>query len=220
VVIDVFKIVVDTRAFYRLKKITFLVIYALLASFFLVNGQSLFQQWDESWTYRTLIYIALVGLYLGVEERIPQELDGDTKQHSTLNVLIGFGITFIIGFLGVIILRDSGLYFTGIKPIPVKYIPANFIYQFVIVVLSEEIIWRGILYRYFNHVFNWKYSVAITAILFSIFHWGIYGGDLTALWRAFLLGIVFAVCVHRWNIGIPIGLHLIWNLAVLGIIIF
>jgi membrane protease YdiL (CAAX protease family) len=115
-----------------------------------------------------------------------------------------------------IILLDTGYYFSGVIPLPVKEILPTLIFQLVIVVCSEEIIFRGVIFR-FLYQFHWLLAILLSALLFSLFHFAVYQGSINALLTAFLMGVVFAWCTKRWNIGVALGLHFAWNIFCIGI---
>ena len=116
-----------------------------------------------------------------------------------------------------IILQDFNLYFTDVYSMPIGQIPATLVFQLVIVVASEEIIFRGVLLEVFHQI-HWMVAVLVSSVLFALFHFAVYGGNIGALLIAFVLGIVFALCVYRWNLGVAMSLHYAWNLMALGVL--
>lgn len=164
-----------------------------------------------------------VSFFVGVFDKNIPEIETSTNSTSNLHsisyILIGFGLSLLSALALFWVLFDLGWFFTDVTPMPVKYIPANLVYQLVIVVCSEEIIFRGVLYRYFTVLLDDRFSIVITSVLFSLFHSAVYGFNPAALMMAFVMGLLFALCVRRWNIGVPIGLHLAWNGMVLGIFV-
>lgn len=196
----------------NIKKISLLLIYALFAFYFLVNGPGLFSEWNDTWTFTTLIYLAGVSLFLGIQEQLPNEFEKPLVQ--TIN---GFIASFIVSTLLFIVVYDLGFYFTNVEAMPLGRIPATLVFQLVIVVASEEIIFRGVVFQYFTKHFNWIVGMFISAFAFSLFHLAVYEGSMGALFTAFLMGLVFAYMTKRYNIGVAIGLHASWNLFVLGV---
>ena len=195
----------------NVKNVTLLVLYAIVAFYFLINGSSVFSEWNSSWTWSTIIYMLGVSIFLGIQERLPEELES-----SLLHSAIGFLASFLLVTSLFLILYDAGILFTDVNPMPLKAIPATIIYQLVVVVCSEEIIFRGVIFR-FLYQFHWLVAVFGSAVLFSLFHLAVYEGSLGALSTAFLMGIILAWCVKRWNLGVAIGIHAAWNLFVLGV---
>lgn len=175
-----------------------------------------------------MIYLIGVGLMLGLDERIPRELGCETErsQHSIYDIFIGFSITFILFYIVFIGLYVTGVYFQGVTAPPNKYILPTMIYQGVIVVCSEEIIFRGILQRYFRDLLYKKGSrtpwtaIFIQGVLFSVFHTAAYGFQVNSLIFALLMGWFLGWCVHRFNLGVALGFHFTWNAMALGLFLF
>jgi membrane protease YdiL (CAAX protease family) len=195
----------------NLRNVTLLTIYAIISFFFLVNGEAIFDYWSSSWTWTTIIYLLGVSIFLGIQEKLPQDLQVPiTKQ------LIGFLICFLLTTILFYILSDMGILFGDIPPLPSRLLLPTALFQLVIVVTSEEIIFRGVIYR-FLHQFNWVVAVLLSAFLFSLFHFAVYQGNIGAFIIAFVMGIILALCVQRWNLGVAIGLHFAWNAYIIGI---
>lgn len=197
----------------NLIEVTLLIIYAIVVTFFLLNGDALFDFWRENnYSYITLIYVACVALFLAIREKLPKELEEEIPAISS-----GLFIGFITATVVCIILRDAGILFTGIDGnIPVSSIIPLFVFHFVVVATSEEIIFRGVLFRYF-YGFNPWIAIFLTSALFAVFHVSAYQTNPSALLPAFGMGLTLAFFVKRFNIGWAIGIHLAWNAFVLGI---
>jgi len=197
----------------NLMEVTFLIIYAIVVTFFLLNGDVLYDFWRENnYSYLTLIYIACVALFLGIRERLPKELEDKFPDISS-----GFLMSFIFSTIVFIILRDANILSTGIDTaVTASNIIPLFIFHMVVVTTSEEIIFRGILFRYF-YQFHWIVAVLVTSILFAIFHVSAYQANPSPLIFAFGMGIIISLSVKRFNIGWAIGIHLAWNCIILGI---
>ena len=195
----------------NLKKISLLLIYAIIAFYFLVNGEGTFDEWGTSWTWTTIIYILGVSIFLSVQEKLPKELEAPIVKSA-----IGFLASFLLCTILFIVVKDTGVYFVNVQPLPIKQILPILVFQLCIVVISEEIIFRGVVFGYFYKQFNWIIGMFVSAIAFSLFHLAVYQGSIGALMTAFLMGLIFAYCVHRWNIGVAIGIHFAWNAFVLG----
>jgi len=217
----------ETLRIRRLQKITFLIIYAVIAYYLLINGEGLFQNWNQSWVFTTIIYLLGVSFFLAIDEKIPHELDNENtrSKHNIWNILIGFGLTFLIFIILFWFLRDIGWYFTGITPKPAKYFLSETMFQLIIVVCSETIIFQVILFRYFKDLMEHHkklpvVSMVLSAFLFSLFHLAVYQFNIGSLMFAFLMGLFLVYCVHRWNIGVPIAFHWVWNCTVLGLFVF
>ena len=196
----------------KLEKISLLLVYALFAFYFLINGEGIFESWNQSWTWITIIYMVGVSLFLGISEEVPIELEENIDK-----TLIGFLSSFLALTFLFIVIHDAGLFFTDVQSLPVKLLLPTMVFQMVIVVASEEIIFRGVLLRYFYKYFGYLVAVVGTAIVFSVFHLVAYEGAIGSLLTAFLMGIILAVVTFRWNIGVSLGIHFAWNCFVIGV---
>jgi membrane protease YdiL (CAAX protease family) len=176
-----------------------------------------------------MIYLIGVGVFLGLDERVPRELGSDQYRsvHSIYDVFIGFSITVLICFIFFISLYVMGVFFQGVSAPENKYILPTFIYQLVIVVASEEIIFRGIIFRYFRDLlYTGRHerlpvmAIFIQGLIFSVFHVTAYSFDFGSLVFALLMGWFLGYCVYRWNIGVALAVHFMWNAMALGLFFF
>jgi len=195
----------------KLQNITFLLLYSLFAFYFLVNGPGVFDEWSTSWTTTTIVYLVGVALFLGLQENLPGELEAPIDKS-----IVGFSLAFLSATFVFIVLYDLGWLFQDVTSMPLVKIPAYLVYQLVIVVASEEIIFRGVIFRYFFQFGLWP-SIIVSSTFFALFHYAAYSGNLMSMGFAFLMGVLLSYCVYRWNIGVAIGLHYAWNAYVLGI---
>lgn len=195
----------------NLRNVTLLTVYAIISFFFLVNGETIFDGWSQTWTWTTIIYLLGVSIFLGIHEKLPKDLEVPLVKH-----LIGFIISFLLVTILFYILSDLGILFGNIPSLPHQLLVSTAIFQLVIVVTSEEIIFRGVIFR-FLYQFHWIIAVIISALLFSLFHFAVYQGNIGAFVIAFIMGMILALCVQRWNLGVAIGIHFAWNAFVVGI---
>lgn len=78
----------------------------------------------------------------------------------------------------------------------------------IITPIKEEILYRGILYRFFEKKYSFLVGIIISSFIFGILHGGF---PVTAM----IMGIVFAMLYKKTQSIIPsIILHIIWNLLV------
>jgi len=196
------------------KKVTFVLAYAIIAFFFLLNGEALFDAWTTSWTYKTLFYIVGVSIFIGILERLPKELKRPVEDSA-----FGFFAAFGLSTLLFIVLRDFGLYFQETPIMPAPLVIAYLAYHGLIVAPSEEIIFRGTIFRAFYQK-NWKAAYLISSGLFAAFHFAAYGGSIQMMIVAFAIGLILCYCTDRWNIGVAIGIHWAYNAAATGATLF
>ena len=197
----------------KLRNVTVLIIYAIFSFWFLINGQELLPGWNESWTYTTIIYMVGVALFLSIQEKLPEEL-----QSSIFKNIIGFCFAFPITIIILIMIRDSGYYFQEVTQKPIYLIPATLTYQLVIVSASEEIVFRGVIFRFlyqYNRYIGWFGS----SLAFSLFHFAVYQGNISSLVFAFIMGLILVICADRWNLGVAMAIHWAWNIFILGAIV-
>lgn len=92
----------------------------------------------------------------------------------------------------------------------------NSVIQSIIYVLSvaiitpvkEEVLYRGILYRFLEKKYSFLVGIIISSFIFGIFHGGF---PITAT----IMGIVFAMLYKKTQSIVPsIILHIAWNLLV------
>ena len=97
--------------------------------------------------------------------------------------------------------------------------------QILLVVPSEEMMFRGIIPEYIRLTFGKsKYSewlkYLIGAGLFGVFHFAAYGGNWSSIGFAFGMGLVLMYVKDNWGgLAASMGVHLAWNCAVLGLLI-
>ena len=78
----------------------------------------------------------------------------------------------------------------------------------IITPVKEEILFRGILYRFLEKKYNFLVSIIISSFIFGILHGGL-------LITATIMGMVFAMLYKKTQSIIPsIMLHIVWNLLV------
>lgn len=134
-------------------------------------------------------------------------------------IVIGFGC-FLLGNIVVSIL----LYL--LKDLPsmtrifetfeeVSNLSSGFFLTFIVIVIlgsiTEELIFRGILFEEINRLFDYKFAIFYTAFLFGIFHFNILQGV-----NAFLLAIILAIVYYyRKNILDSILIHMVNNFLAL-----
>lgn len=134
-------------------------------------------------------------------------------------IVIGFGV-FSLGNIIVSIL----LYF--LKDLPsitriletldeVSNLSSGFFLTLIVVVIlapiTEELIFRGILFEEINRLFDYKFAIFSTALLFGIYHFNILQGVNTFV-MALILAIVY---YYRKNILDSILIHMVNNFLTL-----
>lgn len=156
----------------------------------------------------SFVVLGLYALYIKVfEKRTPYELKLKT---SLPNLLLGFTIggLFIVCVIGVLVL--FGVYRIGAISIDWIGLILNFA-MFSIVAVSEEIIFRGLLFRMINDRFSTILAFIISSLLFGIIHLTTVD-FLTAMAISVEAGFMLAAAYKLWNnLWVPIGIHWAWN---------
>ncbi|NVI93195.1 CPBP family intramembrane glutamic endopeptidase [Actinomadura sp. BRA 177] len=83
--------------------------------------------------------------------------------------------------------------------------------------VTEEVLFRGILFRFIEGRFGTWLALLVTAVLFGLWHLptaGPWGAVAVALEAGGMLAAAYAVTRSLW---LPIGLHFGWNFAAAGI---
>jgi membrane protease YdiL (CAAX protease family) len=187
----------------------------------LINGQGLFPEWDATWTYTTIIYMLGVTIFILVEEKLPRKIskEGIPEAHegSLIDNIFGFCIAFPITAIILLAIYDSGFYFQNLNQMPAYLILPTLVYQLIPVSSSEEIIFRGVIFR-FLYQYHWTIAWFGSAFMFSIFHYAVYS-SISAFVIAFIIGVILSWCADRWNLGVTTAIHWTWNIFILGAII-
>lgn len=200
----------------KVRNFTVLIVYVFIAFFFLINGEALLSpHWGTAWTLTILIYMIGVSSFVLAADKLPKKYKD--QESPIFDSLIGIGLAFIISWVVFLVLHDLGLYFTSVSSMPVDRIPANLIFQLVIVASSEELIFRGAIFGFLYAQYGWFSAYFGSSLIFALFHYAAYAGDLNATVVAFLMGLVLAYVCDRWNIGVSIGLHWGYNCYITGV---
>jgi len=194
----------------KAKYITIGIIYVIFAFWMLLNGEAFLGYWNPSWTPSIIIYLLGVVAFLGYAEKLPVDLKKPVSD-SIFGFLIAFPLFTVVFFA----IAQSGLYFQGIEPLLPYMIIPTIIFQVGIVASSEEIIFRGVIFRLF-HKINPYLGYLGSSVLFAVFHWAAYGGSYPAMLTAFSMGIIMCLLTKYFNIGVSISFHAAFNCFVLG----
>ena len=86
-------------------------------------------------------------------------------------------------------------------------------FQFMVVAVGEEILFRGILFRWMDEKWGFPIALIVSALLFGALHWGQPGASwwsslAIAVEAGLLLGSAYKFAGNLW---LPIGIHWAWN---------
>ena len=170
----------------------------------------------KGWAYCVLSLVfsaAMVGLYALVvkwfEGEKPRDLPlNKLAGHTGLGLGIGLGyfivVTGIMALAGCYAIVDTGA--------PAKEMISMFCY-FAVVATGEEIIFRGVLFRWIDQKWGFPAALAASALIFGIMHISNPGGTL---WSSIAIAIEAGLLLgaaYKWagTLWLPIGIHWAWN---------
>jgi len=188
--------------------------YVLITFALYVNGGAIFPNWGSTESSETLIY--LVGVTAFGMASIPFRLKYKMDQKQILSKqVVTFCFAFIAFFLVFLILKETGVWFQRITPLPVYLVLQTVVFQTLVVATSEETVFRGTIYPWLSKV-NIVIGVLVTSLIFALFHYAAYHGSLAATGVAFVLGVIMNLLYIRFNIGASIAFHSMYNIATMG----
>lgn len=175
-------------------------------------------------------YQSVVGIYL-VMVTVALAFSGFAPN---LNIKIESAIiTFVPVFIVSLLTFSAVFHVQQSEGMPLDQVILIILFQILVVALSEEIVFRGILLQYLGGKIP---AVIIQGVIFGIFHIGAYymsiGGGVQlffALIEAMVFGIAMGAIVYYFNLmgkggtGLSItwAIHSAWNLSLsLGIFTF
>lgn len=189
---------------------------AVVAVSFL-GGQALVLTGDNPWLTLVVGLATAVGalaLYAWVvrrtERRVVTELAADGAARSLgLGTLVGLGVfSAVIGIIAAL----GGYTVHGLGTVPGALGLVGFMAGAAV---TEELLWRGVLFRFVEAWIGTWAALALTGLLFGLAH--LLNPNAT-LWGAIAIaieagGMLTAAYVATRRLWLPIGLHLGWNVA-------
>ena len=125
------------------------------------------------------------------------------------------GLAYGAGFMGIVtlVMIVAGLYrITGLQTgVALGLVTAFF--HFLMVAVGEEIMFRGILFRWIDEKWGFPVALIVSALIFGAMHWGQPGATwwsslAIAIEAGLLLGAAYKYAGNLW---LPIGIHWAWN---------
>ena len=166
------------------------------------------------WIVGVVITISMIGLYALFVKWF--------EKHNAKDILFnrivqdtakGLGVGFCFFICVVLIMMLLGLY--RIESIgtdePLKIISAFFL--FLVVGTGEEIIFRGVLFRWIDEKWGFMVALIVSALLFGLIHISesnatLWSSIAIAVEAGLLLGAAYKYSGTLW---LPIGIHWAWN---------
>lgn len=184
----------------------------------LVGGQAVVAaEWDTVLTLVIGMATAVLSLVVyawivrRTEKRAPEEVSRRGAVAATVRgLLIGFGM-FAAVIANIALLGHYRIDGFGSAAGPVALL--GFMAGAAV---TEEVIFRGVLFRVLEERLGTWASLLVTAPLFGLWHLsaGVWGSVAVALSAGGLLAAVYAATRNLW---VPIGLHFAWNYAGAGV---
>ena len=117
---------------------------------------------------------------------------------------------FIMASAFIFLMLSDEIVFGNIKLDIKKLVYMLLLY--IVVSLTEEILFRGYILRNFMYSFNRLYALLLSSVLFSIAHGINPNFDFQAFINLFLAGILLGISyTYTKNLWFPISLHFSWN---------
>lgn len=167
------------------------------------------------WITNTLVAALMIVLY-GVcvrwfEGEKPQDLPlGKCAGHTGLGLAIGLGYFIVV----VGIMMACGVYrIDGIQTNWAALVDAFF--WFLIVAVGEEILFRGVLFRWIDQRFGFWWAMAVSGLFFGLVH--LMNNNAT-LWSSIAIALEAGLLLgaaYKWagSLWLPIGIHWAWNFS-------
>lgn len=173
--------------------------------------------------FDAIIFILILILYKYARNFIKKQLDFSVlkKGKTYIYVVLALVLTFIIQFFIIDIFSfEDGSETNNLLGVTTE---KESIFEYIFMVLSiaiitpikEELIFRGLIFRFFETKYNFWLGLIISSLIFGLLH---IGYPVTAI----IMGIIFAFSYKLTNsLVTPMIIHMLWNLyAVIGMIIY
>jgi len=195
-----------------------LLLIASLALSFLMYGlaeaaRDVVEGWPN-WIVCVVIAAAMIALYAlfvrWFENHPAQDIPMQALAGETLKGL-GIGFLFFILVVGTMLLAGLYTLTPGTADSPVAIVSAFFL--FLVTAVGEEIILRGVLFRWIDEKWGFVVALVISSLVFGFLHIFQYGATwwsslAIAIEAGLLLGAAYKYSGTLW---LPIGIHWAWN---------
>ncbi|MBR1569200.1 MAG: CPBP family intramembrane metalloprotease [Bacteroidales bacterium] len=167
------------------------------------------------WTVEVLCAAAMLWLYSvfvkWFEKAPAKDLPlNRLAPHTGAGLLVGVVyfilIVAVMMAFGVYRITGTGSDFKGV---------ADAFFMFLIVAVGEEILFRGVLFRWIDEKWGFVTALAVSALVFGFAH---YSNDNSSLWAAVAIAIEAGLLLgaaYKWSgtLWLPIGIHWAWNFS-------
>ena len=133
---------------------------------------------------------------------------------SVSHTVLGMGVG--LGFMALVtgVMALFGAYrITGVGGSALEIL-CSFCF-FALVAVGEEVIFRGVLFRWIDQKWGFPVALGVSALLFGLVHWSNPGGTL---WSSVAIAVEAGLLLgaaYKWSgtLWLPIGIHWAWNFA-------
>ena len=165
------------------------------------------------WAVSFVSAVAMLGLYAlfvkWFEKEAPKDLPLK-KAPAHLGMGMGIGVAYFI--MVVAIMMALSLY----RVEEVKFDAAALFgafTMFLVVAVGEEIVFRGVLFRWIDERFGFWWAMAISGVVFGFAH---LMNDGASVWSSTAIALeagLLLAAAYKWsgNLWLPIGIHWAWN---------
>ena len=185
-------------------KISLGLVVVIIQMFLYVNAGAIFpEKYVEQARNIILLYMVMTFAFTIVTNYIPSEV----KRPFTEELLMFF-VSFFL-FAGVLsaIPISTGAHVFQINETVKIALPFMLLFAFV-VAYTEELIFRGVLPKFLG--------VVLSNVLFGVFHWYAYHGNIYSILIATVFGFIFSFVAEKFGLMGAVGMHTAWNLKILG----
>ena len=167
------------------------------------------------WIIEVAIAALMLFLYrvfvIWFEKEAPKDLPMDKcARHTALGLGTGLGYFIVV----VSVMMVLGAYrISGLNPDWTGM--ANAFFHFLIVAVGEEMIFRGVLFRWIDQRFGFWWAMLVSGLVFGLVH---ITDDNATLWSSIAIALEAGLLLgaaYKWagSLWFPIGIHWAWNFS-------
>ena len=156
------------------------------------------------------IILGLYALFVRwIERHWPADLPlGKLVPHTLLGILVGF-IIMVLVVSTIVAMGDATVTWKGFS-VEKQF---NVFMMFLAVAVGEEMIFRGVIFRWIDERWNTWVALLISAILFGWMH---ISNDNATWWSSLAIAVEAGLLLgaaYKWSgsLWVPIGIHWAWN---------
>ena len=195
------------------------ILLFIVAAFLSIIGYGLLisgYQGADYFAHPSLTVVAaaiILGLYAlfvrWMERHWPADLPlGKLVPHTLLGILVGF-IIMVLVVSTIVAIGDATVTWKGFS-VEKQF---NVFMMFLAVAVGEEMIFRGVIFRWIDERWNTWVALLISAILFGWMH---ISNDNATWWSSLAIAVEAGLLLgaaYKWSgsLWVPIGIHWAWN---------